>query len=77
LNAEAEFFSEEAAAAVRLVLSDMRGRDGSILRAVFLAEDKREEICRRFDVSAEYLGVVLYRAKERFRVAYRKKKKKK
>lgn len=76
-NAEDAFFSEEAAAAVRFVLSDVGGRDESILRAVFLAEDKREEICRRFGVSAEYLGVVLHRAKEKFRVAYRRNKKKK
>lgn len=73
-NAEEELFSQEAAAAVRIVLSDMRKRDADILRALFLAEEKREDICRRFDVSAEYLGVVLYRAKERFRAAFQKKK---
>lgn len=74
-DVERDFFSQEAAAAVRLVLGDMRKRDAAILRALFLAEEKREDICRRFEVSPEYLGVVLYRAKERFRAAFRKKKK--
>lgn len=74
-NAEKDFFSEEAAAGVRRVLDDMRERDADILRALFLAEETREEICRRFDVSPEYLGVVLHRAKERFKVAYGRRKK--
>lgn len=74
-DAETEFFSEEAAAEVRRVLSDLRSeRDAGILRALFLAEEPREEICRRFGVSPEYLGVVLHRAKERFKVAYGRKK---
>lgn len=74
-NAEAEFFSQEAAAAVREVLGEMRERDADILRALFLAEEEREEICQRLGVSAEYLGVVLHRAKQRFLALFRKKKK--
>jgi RNA polymerase sigma-70 factor, ECF subfamily len=73
-DAERDFFSEEAAAAVRVVLSEMRPRDASILRAV-LADEPRKEICQRLGVSAEYLGVVLHRAKERFKVAYGRRKK--
>ncbi len=72
-TAEEEFFSEEASAAVRHVLHAMRPRDASILRAV-LADEPRKDICRRLGVSSEYLGVVLHRAKERFRALFRKKK---
>lgn len=76
-NAEKDFLSKEAAEAVRLVLSDLGERDASILGAVFLTEEPREETCRRFDVSPEYLAVLLHRAKEKFKAAYEKRKKKK
>jgi RNA polymerase sigma-70 factor, ECF subfamily len=66
-NTEEEFFSEEAAARVRLVLSRMPKLDAAILRAVFLDEEDREQICRRFGVTAKYLRVLLHRAKEKFR----------
>jgi len=71
---EAEFFSEEAAASVRLVLSSMRSHDAAMLQAIFLDDQDRGEICRRFGVSAKYLRVRLHRAKEKFRAACRKKK---
>ncbi|HEX6098450.1 MAG TPA: sigma-70 family RNA polymerase sigma factor [Thermoanaerobaculia bacterium] len=71
-DVEEEFFTEEAAAGVRHVLGQVREREGAILRAIFLDEEDRDAICRRFGVSADYLRVCLHRAKEEFRAAYRK-----
>jgi RNA polymerase sigma factor (sigma-70 family) len=72
---EAELIKEETAAFVRQVLSDLGKSDkAQILRAIFLEED-RDEICRRFNISAENLRVVLHRARKKFADAYRRKKK--
>ncbi|HYI11850.1 MAG TPA: sigma-70 family RNA polymerase sigma factor [Thermoanaerobaculia bacterium] len=75
-NTEAELLNEETAASVRHVLSSMRDRrEADILRAIFLEDEDRDEICRRFDVDAQYLRVLLHRAKKDFKAAYRRKSK--
>lgn len=72
---EAELIREETAAFVRQVLSGMgESRKAQILRAIFLEED-RDSICRRFEISAKNLRVVLHRARKKFAAAYRRKKK--
>jgi RNA polymerase sigma-70 factor (ECF subfamily) len=76
-NTEEQMFSEEAAAAVHLTLSKLPERDASLLREFFLTGEERKDLCRRFDVSPEYLGVLLHRARKRFTAAYRKLMKKK
>jgi RNA polymerase sigma-70 factor (ECF subfamily) len=48
----------------------MRERDRDLLRAIFLEEKEKEEICREFGVDREYLRVLLHRAKERFRLSF-------
>jgi RNA polymerase sigma-70 factor, ECF subfamily len=58
---------------VQSVLDEMTPKDREILQLCFLEERDRTEICRRFQVSEDYLRVVLHRAKERFRVVYKKK----
>jgi RNA polymerase sigma-70 factor, ECF subfamily len=47
-------------------------RDSSILKAVFLDERDREEICREIGVDREYLRVLLHRAKQDFKAEYLK-----
>jgi RNA polymerase sigma-70 factor (ECF subfamily) len=75
-NSEADLRRKEAAAAVRQTLSEMRKpRDAEILRAVYLDEEEREEICRRYNISAEQLRVMLHRAKKKFKAAFRRKHK--
>jgi len=49
------------------VINSLPDRDGDILRAVFLEEADKDEICERFGVDREYLRVLLHRAKGRFR----------
>ncbi len=70
---DADLVTEERKRAVRDILSDMPEKDRTILRMVFLEEDERSEICKRFKVDGDYLRVLVHRAKERFRETVRKK----
>lgn len=55
---------------VHRVLASLEKRDADILRAVYLDELDRDEICRRFGVNRNYLRVVIHRALEKFRDKY-------
>jgi RNA polymerase sigma-70 factor, ECF subfamily len=54
---------------VRSILSTLSENDQKILRAVFLEEADKTEICKRFQVDRDYLRVLVHRAKNRFREA--------
>jgi RNA polymerase sigma-70 factor (ECF subfamily) len=69
LNLENLAISEETRRIVRKVLSQLPDRDQIILRAVFLEEMDKNEVCKQFGVGRDYLRVLLYRAKEKFRGA--------
>ena len=62
--------SNRIGVSVRKVIGTLDPRDAAILTAVFLEEKDREEICREFGVDAQYLRVLLHRAREKFRKAY-------
>ncbi len=64
--------SSQLTAKVREILLDMPARDRSLLKAVFLDERDRDEVCREFGVDREYLRVLLFRAKQDFKVEYLK-----
>ena len=55
---------------VRQVLLDLSVRDRSLLKAVFLDERDRNEVCRELGVDREYLRVLLHRAKQEFKAEY-------
>jgi RNA polymerase sigma-70 factor (ECF subfamily) len=55
---------------VREVLLDLPERDRSLLKAVFLDERDRDEVCRERGVDREYLRVLLHRAKQTFKTEY-------
>jgi RNA polymerase sigma-70 factor (ECF subfamily) len=59
-------------AKVREILLELPLRDRSLLKAVFLEERDREDVCREFGVDREYLRVLLHRAKQDFKVEYLK-----
>jgi RNA polymerase sigma-70 factor (ECF subfamily) len=67
LNLESLAISKETQEAVRNVLLQLPDRDQAILRAVFLDEMDKDEVCRRFGIGRDYLRVLLHRAKEKFR----------
>lgn len=57
---------------VRQILMDLPVRDRSLLKAVFLDERDRDDVCREFKVDREYLRVLLHRAKQEFKTEYLK-----
>jgi RNA polymerase sigma-70 factor (ECF subfamily) len=57
---------------VRQVLDDLNERDRDLLRAVFLEERDKDEVCTEFGVARDYLRVLLHRAKGSFRALYSK-----
>jgi RNA polymerase sigma-70 factor (ECF subfamily) len=63
----ASLVSRETAARVHGVLAKMPARDAAILRACFIEERDKDEICAAFAVDRAYLRVLIHRAKERFR----------
>ena len=69
LNLESLAISEETRHTVRKVLTQLPERDQAILRAVFLEELSKDEVCQKFGVGRDYLRVLLHRAKEKFRSA--------
>lgn len=71
---DAAFDSARNTARVRRVLETLPQRDAEILRAVFLEEADKEEICRRFGIERDYLRVLVHRAKEKFKVHYLRRK---
>lgn len=69
LNLESLAISAETRRMVRKVLIQLPERDQAILRAVFLEEMNKDDVCRKFGVGRDYLRVLLHRAKEKFRSA--------
>jgi len=54
---------------VARILNQLAPRDREMLRMIFLEERDKVDICRIMQVNPEYLRVLVYRAKARFRDA--------
>jgi len=67
---ESDFVTAENKRHILAVLDGLDPRDAAILRAVFLDEEDKDEICRRFGVTRDYLRVLVHRAKEEFRARF-------
>ena len=52
------------------VLGGLPKKDQQLLRAIFLEERDKDEVCRIFKVDRDYLRVLLHRAKDRFKALY-------
>ena len=70
VDLERSLISKETKEKVREILNEMNPRDRDLLRAIFLEEKDKDEICTQFGTDREYLRVLLYRAKERFRSSF-------
>jgi len=55
---------------VRKILDQLPEKDRRLLRAIFLEEKDKDEICRDFGVDRDYLRVLLHRAKQNFKAFY-------
>jgi len=72
LDALGQVAAKQLKTKVREILVDMPPRDRDLLKAVFLDEKDRDEVCREFGVDREYLRVLLFRAKQEFKSEYLK-----
>jgi RNA polymerase sigma-70 factor, ECF subfamily len=70
LDLERALISNETKEKVREILAEMKQRDRDLLRAIFLEEKDKNDVCREFGVDREYLRVLLHRAKGRFRSTF-------
>jgi RNA polymerase sigma-70 factor, ECF subfamily len=71
-DALSEVISHDTRDLVRNVLAKLKRRDRDLLRAVFLEERDKDNVCREMGVDREYLRVLLHRAKGAFRELYSK-----
>jgi len=71
VSADEALVTGETRARVRRVLEQLQPRDADILRALFLEDRDKDEICSSFKVDRNYLRVLVHRAKEKFRGEYR------
>ena len=71
VDLDAPLINSETRSRVETILQQLPEKDQRILRAIYLEEADKPEICRRNNVDPDYLRVLLHRAKARFRRAYR------
>jgi RNA polymerase sigma-70 factor (ECF subfamily) len=71
-NALSMVISDDTRQVVREVLDGLNERDRGVLRAVFLEDRDKDEVCSELGVDRDYLRVLLHRAKGSFRVMYSK-----
>ncbi|MGA3092125.1 MAG: sigma-70 family RNA polymerase sigma factor [Terriglobales bacterium] len=57
---------------VRQTLDELPKRDRRILKALFLEERDKDEVCRDFGIDRNYLRVMIHRAKQSFKECYMK-----
>jgi RNA polymerase sigma-70 factor (ECF subfamily) len=70
LDLEGMLVTKQSIERVREILDEMPRKDRDLLRAIFLDEKEKDEVCREFQVDREYLRVLLHRAKARFKAIY-------
>lgn len=70
INLDSPLIDFERKRKVESVLAQLPEKDRELLRAVFLEEMDKSEVCKRFHVDGDYLRVLVHRAKSRFRKAY-------
>ena len=56
--------------AVRQIVDELREKDRFVLKALFVEERSKDEVCRDLAVTREYLRVLLHRAKLSFKSHY-------
>jgi RNA polymerase sigma-70 factor (ECF subfamily) len=71
-NALSMVISSDTRDQVKRVLNNLNEKERSLLRAVFLEERDKDEVCTELGVDRDYLRVLLHRAKASFRTMYSK-----
>ncbi|HUO27655.1 MAG TPA: sigma-70 family RNA polymerase sigma factor [Bryobacteraceae bacterium] len=70
IDLDSRLVNDDLKRRVTMVLQGLSEKDRNILRALYLDELDKTEICLRYRVDPGYLRVLLYRAKAHFREAY-------
>jgi RNA polymerase sigma-70 factor, ECF subfamily len=70
IDLEGMLVAKETREHVRHALSMLSEKDRRLLRAMFFEERNKDEICVDFGIDRDYLRVLLYRAKQNFRMLY-------
>ncbi len=71
-GAHEAYVTRERKEQVAAVLEDMPKKDRDLLKAVFLQEQDKDEVCRGFGVDRAYLRVLLHRARIKFKTEFSK-----
>jgi RNA polymerase sigma-70 factor (ECF subfamily) len=69
-DALSRIITDDTRRIVRQVLEKLPPRDQIILKAVFLEEREKDDLCREIGVTRDYIRVLLHRAKQSFREVY-------
>ena len=72
LDLEGMLVTKQSRERVRHILQEMPQRDRDLLRAIFLEEKEKDDICQEFGVDRDYLRVLVHRAKDKFKILYEK-----
>jgi RNA polymerase sigma-70 factor, ECF subfamily len=72
LNAVEVISYQQTQKKVLQILDELPERDRRIMKAIFLEERDKDEVCRDFGVDREYFRVLLHRAKLAFKSLYMK-----
>lgn len=64
--------TKQTIAQVQKILAAMPVKDRELLRAIFLEEKEKDQICQEAAVDRDYLRVLLHRAKGKFKELYMK-----
>ena len=72
MDALGQVAADQLKTKVRQILVQMPPKERDLLKAVFLDERDRDEVCRQFGVDREYLRVLLFLAKQEFKTEYLK-----
>jgi RNA polymerase sigma factor (sigma-70 family) len=72
LDPQRQMVTEERKAMVRRLLKELPEKDGRLLQRVFLDEEDKDTVCREFHVDRGYLRMLLFRARQRFRIAVKR-----
>ena len=70
VGAEASLLGSEQLARVRRVIDGLPDKDRRVLRALFVEERDKDELCAELGVDRGYLRVLLHRAKQQFKTRY-------
>src|SRR2546421_2704333 len=72
LDLDGMLVTKESAERVRRILDGLPKRDRELLRAIFLEEKEKDNVCQEFGVDREYLRVLVHRAQDKFKALYEK-----